>query len=314
MKGGGEGPGADSGSTQLRRFLHFFINSGPFATNTGPVSLLILYSYLAGVAEDFPKLRLTYKLHLTQHALRLLVDTYSHTLLTPLDRQDMINWPTKNCLISMAMIDYIIVNIRLCVENITWKFTPEQAPHFGGLWEAAVKSLKKHLKRIVSNVKLTFEEMTTVLAQIEACLNSRPLAPLPAAEDSLEPLTPGHFLIGRPLQSLPDPSTSFQPLSLLRQWNLCQNLTRHFWKRWSQEYLVGLRKLTKWKFPSRNLQVGDIVILREDGLVPTKWQLARIMEVHTGRDGIVQVATIKTPHGTYKRPVTKLALLLPVSN
>lgn len=84
---------------------------------------------------------------------------------------------------------------RFCsAQNIAWKFTPEQAPHFGGLWEAAVKSLKnlkKHLKRIVSNVKLTFEEMTTVLTQVEACLNSRPLAPLPAAEDSMEPLTPG---------------------------------------------------------------------------------------------------------------------------
>jgi hypothetical protein len=110
-------------------------------------------------------------------------------------------------------------------QNIVWKFTPEQAPHFGGLWEAAVKSMKRHLKRIISDVKLTFEEMSTVLAQIEACLNSRPLAPLPAEEDALEPLTPGHFLVGKALESLPDPSISFRPLSLLRRWCLCQNLS-----------------------------------------------------------------------------------------
>ena len=84
-------------------------------------------------------------------------------------------------------------------QGIAWDFIPERAPHFGGLWEAAVKSLKKHLARIVGNVKLNFEELSTVLCQIEACLNSRPLVPLPDDEDGIEALTPGHFLIGRPL-------------------------------------------------------------------------------------------------------------------
>ena len=75
----------------------------------------------------------------------------------------------------------------------SWKFTPEKAPHFGGLWEAAVKSMKTHLRRIVADTKLTFEELTTLLIQIEACLNSRPLAPLPHDDDVIEALTLGHF-------------------------------------------------------------------------------------------------------------------------
>ena len=70
-------------------------------------------------------------------------------------------------------------------------------PHFGGLWEAAV-SFKTHLRRVVGEVKLTYEELATTLAQIEACLNSRPLIPLPESSDALEVLTPGHFLIGKP--------------------------------------------------------------------------------------------------------------------
>ena len=174
-----------------------------------------------------------------------------------------------------------------------------------------MKGMKRHLKRVISDVKLTFEELITVLAQVEACMNSRPLGPLPSQDDALEPLTPGYFLIGKPLESLTDPSTSFRPLSLLRRWHLCQNLAHHFWTRWSKEYLVSLNRLTKWQFPSRNIGVGDVVVLREDGLIPLKWQLAQVMEVHIGRDGIVRVATVKTPNGTYKRPVTKLVLLLP---
>ena len=199
-------------------------------------------------------------------------------------------------------------------QHISWKFIPEHAPHFGGLWEAAVKSMKRHVKRIISDVKLTFEEFTTLLNQVEACMNSRPLGPLPDAGDGLEPLTPGHFLIGKPLESLPDPADSYRSLSLLRRWHLCQSLLRHFWARWSSEYLITLNRFTKWKCPSRNLAVGDIVVLREDGLVPCKWQLARVVQIHAGNDGIVRVATVKTQTGTYKRPITKLVLLLPLSD
>lgn len=113
--------------------------------------------------------------------------------------------------------------------KIEWKFIPEQAPHFGGLWEAAVKSTKTHLKRIVGNVKLTYEEFSTVLTQTEACLNSRPLIPLNVADDDgIQALTPGHFLIGQPLMALPDSSLSYRSVSLLRRWHLCQNLVRHF--------------------------------------------------------------------------------------
>lgn len=199
-------------------------------------------------------------------------------------------------------------------QGITWSFIPEHAPNFGGLWEAAVKSMKKHMRRVISNIKLTFEEMSTILAQIEACMNSRPLTQLPSGDDALEPLTPGHFLVGKALESLPDSSRSFQSLSLLRRWNLCQSLIRHFWARWSKEYLIRLRMLTKWKLPSRNIVVGDVVVLQEDGLVPSKWQLARVVKVYPGCDGIVCVASIKTCNGIYKRPITKLALLLPESN
>ncbi len=177
--------------------------------------------------------------------------------------------------------------------------------------EAAVKSAKTHLRKTVGNTSLTFEEMTTVLTQIEACLNSRPIAPLPDTEAGLEALTPGNFLIGKPLEAPPDSTLSYQPNTVLRRWHLCQGLTQSFWRRWSSEYLSHLRQLTKWRVPTRNFQVGDMVCLHEDGLSPTKWPLARVTAVHPGKDGLVRVLTIRTPQGIYTRPVTKATLLLP---
>ncbi len=200
-------------------------------------------------------------------------------------------------------------------QKITWKFIPEHAPHFGGLWEAAVKRVKAHLKRVLSNARLTFEEFSTVLCQVEACLNSRPLVPLPCDDDGVEALTPGHFLVGRPLESLPDPPSVYhEDITPLRRWHLCQTLVKHFWRRWSDDYLTSLQRFNKWQHPTRNAHVGDIVILREDSLVPAKWPLARVTHVHPGRDGLVRVVTIKTPTGSYKRPVTKIALLLPTED
>ena len=78
-----------------------------------------------------------------------------------------------------------------------------------------MKSFKTHL-RVVGNYKLDFEEMSTVLAQVEACLNSRPLGTVPCNdEEGIEMLTPGHFLIGRPIQAIPDHTHSSRSLGLL---------------------------------------------------------------------------------------------------
>jgi hypothetical protein len=197
--------------------------------------------------------------------------------------------------------------------NTEWKYIPARSPHFGGLWESAVKSAKNHLKRIVSPVKLTFEEFTTVLTQVEACLNSRPLVPINSAnDDGIEVLTPGHFLIGKPTTALPDPQISYKSISVLRRWHLCQCLIRHFWQRWENEYLSSINKYNKWKYPSRNVAPGDVVILQESGIAPTKWPLGRVLETHPGQDNLVRVVTLKTAQGVYKRPISKIAVLLPM--
>lgn len=100
-----------------------------------------------------------------------------------------------------SLLDFNKVNEHATRNGTDWKFIPPRTPHQGGIWESGIKSMKHHLKRVIGTNRLTFEEMSTILAKIEACLNSRPLCPLNDDPDDLEVLTPGHFLIGRPLLS-----------------------------------------------------------------------------------------------------------------
>lgn len=177
----------------------------------------------------------------------------------------------------------------------------------------------KQLLRVLSltsrrSLPTSIEELTTILAQIEACLNSRPLTRINSNDDGIEALTPGHFLIGRPIEALPDSIDQSRPLTLQKRWHLCQSVLNHFWKRWSGEYISSLQRYAKWNKTTRNIKVDDVVIVKEDGLLPTKWAMARVIKVHPGQDGVVRVVTVKTPNGTYKRPVTKVAVLVPTND
>ena len=61
--------------------------------------------------------------------------------------------------------------------KMKWKFIPKRTPHFRGLWEASVKNLKFHLRKVLGEVRVNFKELSTVLIQVEACLNFHPLTP-----------------------------------------------------------------------------------------------------------------------------------------
>ncbi|CAK1601390.1 unnamed protein product [Parnassius mnemosyne] len=198
---------------------------------------------------------------------------------------------------------------NLAQENINFHLIPPQAPHFGGLWEAGVKSIKYNLRRILGNCNLTYEELNTVLVQIEGVLNSRPLTPLSTDPDDLLPLTPGHFLIGRPITSLPSQNYEEVPSSRLSRYQRIQQLRQHFWRRWSKEYLSELQQRSKWRSNADTLGTGDLVVLKEDNLPPLKWRLDRITAFHPGADGINRVADIRTATGIVRRPFCKISPL-----
>lgn len=193
--------------------------------------------------------------------------------------------------------------------QIEWHFNAPLWPTAGGLWEAAVKSMKYHLHRVLGEQKLTFEQFTTLLHQIEACLNSRPLCPLTEDIEDLEYLTPGHFLIGGPLLSPPQREQDFAEHDLRNRWRLVEQMNAHIWKRWSSEYLQQLQIRSKWQHPKENLQQGSLVLVKDEHVPPGHWAVGRVQELHPGADGKVRVVTLKTRKGLLKRPITKLSPL-----
>ncbi|XP_055527336.1 uncharacterized protein LOC129719952 [Wyeomyia smithii] len=176
--------------------------------------------------------------------------------------------------------------------GITFHFIPPRSPSFGGLWEACVKSTKNILNRVTMDVLLSQEEMTTTVAQIEACLNSRPLTPLSNDPDDLEALTPGHFLIGAPLQMIPEPDLSSLTPNRLSRRQQMQRVLQSFWSRWYMEYLPTLQRIQRWPGEHPNLSVGDMVLVHEDNLPPTKWPIARVVKTIAGEDKCVRVADV----------------------
>ena len=179
--------------------------------------------------------------------------------------------------------------------GIEWSFIPERAPNFGGHWESAVKSKKKHLSATTNGKCLSFEEMSTLLAQIEAILNSCPLIPISSDDTNLSVLTPGHFLIGQPITALPD--RDYSNMRILRRWNLVQMTIQDFWRRWSNEYLTSLNHHQKWRKPHRNVQIGDLVLIKDEKIFHCQWPIARVIKVFPGEDGRVRVADVKTQRG-----------------
>ncbi|XP_059059534.1 uncharacterized protein LOC131852816 [Achroia grisella] len=194
-------------------------------------------------------------------------------------------------------------------EGISFKFSPAYSPHFGGVWEAGVKAAKYHLKKVAGNISLTFEELSTLFTQIEAILNSRPLSPLSSDPLDLNPLTPGHFLIGRPLASLPHAAAE----EANSNFYMIEKLRLHFWERWSKEFVAELQQRTRWKSGTGDPKVGDMVLLRNENIPPQSWRLGRVTKLHHGADNICRVVDIYTARGTIRRAV-RYIVKLPVED
>ena len=133
--------------------------------------------------------------------------------------------------------------------------------------------------------------------------------------DGAQVITPGHFLIGRPIrahpQDIPPPKDGLRKV----RWSLLRAETEQLWKRWHTAYVQSLQSRQKWTRPQPNISVGDIVLLKDDSLKLHSWPLAKVTEVSPGPDGVVRVVTLTLPGGrTFTRHVRHLVPLMRASD
>ena len=195
---------------------------------------------------------------------------------------------------------------HLTGQGTDWVTIPPRAPRFGGIWEAAVKSMKRHLRRILGLQTLKYEELLIILQQIEAILNSRPLFPMSDDPNDCRAVTPAHFIIGDSLLSIAREDIDVPAGQRLK---LLQRIQQDFWKSWSRDYLVELQIRKKWFRTGPCINVGDLVLVAEDNEAPLVWKLARVIELFKGIDEIPRVAEIKTSKKSFNRPIIKFRKL-----
>lgn len=188
------------------------------------------------------------------------------------------------------------VRAHLESNRIDWKFILERAPWWGGFYERMVGTAKRCLRKVLGNAKLNADELLTVLTEVEATLNSRPLT-YEYDEVGAEMLTPSHLIYGRRLLSLPEEARNDEEESetgILRRFRYLARLRIHFWNRWRKEYLTDLREHHRGKKEGRSdVSEGEVVLVHEDNVKRSNWKMGKVLELIAGKDGEVRGAKLK---------------------
>ena len=179
-------------------------------------------------------------------------------------------------------------------EWIPLKLNVPHSSHMGGSWERQIQTVRNALEPLLiqSGTQLDDEAFRTFMTEVESIVNSKPLSiDNLCSADAPEPLTPNHLLTMKPKVLLPPPG-NFQRADVYchKRWRRVQYLANQFWLRWRMEYIHLLQVCNKWIRPSKNLEVGDIVISKELGEHASRrsWPLARVVKTYKSMDGHVR--------------------------
>lgn len=198
--------------------------------------------------------------------------------------------------------------------RVEWRFNLEKAPWWGGIFERMIKSTKRCLKKSIGRAYLTYDELSTLVTEIEAVLNSRPLTYV-STDDLEEPLTPSHLLLGYRVLSLPDPPLSDDPdyvesaNDLSRRMKHLLKTSEKFWKRWKKEYLLELREFHRTHRTSKGVKdvvrEGQIVTVYDEGQPRGLWRMGRIEGVIQSPDGKIRSAQVRVQSKTGRTTVLR---------
>ena len=187
---------------------------------------------------------------------------------------------------------------------IKWKRNPPSASHMGGVWERQIRSVRAVLSSLLKQHGhlLDDELFRTLLTEVEAVVNGRPLTVESLSDpDGPCPLTPNHLLTMKNSVILPPPGVFEKPDLYCRQrWRRVQHIANEFWTRWNKEYLASLQPRSKNISVSRNFQVGDIVLVKDDNLSRNQWPMAKVVDVHMdNKNECVRSVSLRMLHEIY---------------
>lgn len=189
--------------------------------------------------------------------------------------------------------------------QISFKFNPPSAPHFGGIWEREVRSIKNALQVAVGTQAVTEDVLSTVLVEVEGILNSKPLGYASTDVADMDPITPNILLMGRRDASLPQ--VAYAPGDMgRRRWRHCQNMVDQFWIHFTRNYLPMLQTRQKWHKASKNLEVDSVVLIVDPQLPRAQWPIGRVRKTLPSSDGCVRTAEVVVDGKAYIRPVARL--------
>lgn len=196
---------------------------------------------------------------------------------------------------------------------LKWDWNTPHASNMGGVWERQIRTVRSVLMSLIKSTPRTLDEETlrTFFAEAESIVNSRPLTLENLNDPDSSPLSPNQILTMKSQLVLPPPG-EFQAADVYcrKRWRIAQHLANCFWSRWRKEYLHLLTSRQKWTEEKRNLQVDDVVLLKEEGLVRGRWPMARVVKVHPSPDGLVRTVSLRVGKSIFERPVNKTVVLV----
>ncbi|UYV63728.1 hypothetical protein LAZ67_2005447 [Cordylochernes scorpioides] len=206
---------------------------------------------------------------------------------------------------TLKKIDFSRLKCDPTLKNITWKFIPPGAPWWGGWWERLIGMKKQLLFRILGQTSLGYEELSTVMCDVESLMNTRPLTYLTEESEDLVPLTPSLFLhevreVGVPDMDLIDNQT------ITLKYQYIKRVREDLRERFRIEYFEFRRQETRRLKTTIPFKVGDMVLIGQESLKRLHWPLARIIQLYPGKDGLVRVTKVKISSGDKIRPIPKL--------
>ncbi|XP_077393414.1 uncharacterized protein LOC144030741 [Festucalex cinctus] len=217
--------------------------------------------------------------------------------------------------------------VFLSEKQCDFSMNAPHSSHVGGVWERQIRSVRSVLRSTLalSSGRLNDASLRAFFYEAMAIINSRPLTVDNLSDpQSLEPLTPNHLLTMKIDKALPPPGAFVrEDIYGKKRWRQVQYLAEQFWSRWRQEYLANIALRQRWHTPRRNLQIGDIVMMKGEDSHRNEWRLGRVSETTANEDGLVRRVKVcvgdkelgKKGERLHKlseveRPVQKLVLLL----